>query len=42
MLDSDLELKEALIIEDFLKKMLNYDPKLRFTADECLNHLWFN
>jgi serine/threonine protein kinase len=42
MLDSDLELKDALIIEDLLKKMLNYDPKLRYTADECINHLWFN
>jgi len=39
---SDLELKEALVIEDLLKKMLNYDPKLRSTVDECLNHPWFN
>lgn len=42
MLDTELELKEAMVIEDLLIKMLNYDPKLRLTAEECLKHSWFN
>jgi len=42
MLDTELELKEAMVIEDLLIKMLNYDPKLRLTAEACLKHSWFN
>jgi serine/threonine-protein kinase SRPK3 len=42
MLDTELELKEAMVIEDLLIKMLNYDPKLRLTAEACLKHTWFN
>jgi calcium-dependent protein kinase len=27
--------------KDLLSKMLKYDPKLRFSATECLSHPWF-
>ena len=35
--DSELE-----IIEDFLKKMLEYDDNIRQSAEELLNHEWLN
>jgi len=35
--DSELE-----ILEDFLKKMLEYDDNIRQSADELLNHEWLN
>jgi len=30
--------KEA---KDLISKMLKYDPKLRYSAEECLKHGWF-
>ena len=31
---------EAMSFYDFLKRMLEYEPKRRATAAECLNHAW--
>ena len=37
----DIELLETLIITDLIKKMLTLDPENRQSADELLNHNWF-
>lgn len=36
--DIEIEDKEGFI--DLLKNMLQYDPKKRFTCNDCLNHRW--
>ncbi|XP_053684946.1 SRSF protein kinase 3 [Sabethes cyaneus] len=33
-------LEDAIEFSDFLSPMLNYDPKTRATASECLQHSW--
>ena len=33
---------ELEIIEDFLKKMLEYNENIRLSAEELLNHEWFH
>ena len=35
-----IENDELEIIEDFLKKMLEYDENIRQSAEELLNHEW--
>lgn len=32
--------EDAIEFNDFLTKMLEYDPKKRATAAECLKHSW--
>ena len=37
-----MEENELILLEDFMKKMLEYDPIKRYSAEELLKHKWIS